>query len=122
MTGPLFFAAFSRGEPPRRFEGKRRYDKAFQSVPGGRNRICAARCTVPHRKGRGAASAGEQLRPVIGPRRIAVIAHTNGGLACIENVGAVPGAVHPALHHLLRRPLPPGDVFSGGAKAGPLFQ
>lgn len=38
-----------------------------------------------------------------------------------ENVGPVAGAVHPALHHLLRGLLAPGDIFAGAAVLYPLL-
>ena len=71
---------------------------------------------APVKRGRGvcARSADEHLGPVVPGGHIP---HADLGIGGVEDIGPVAAGVHPAVDHLLGRPLAVGDVFPGGAVA-----
>ena len=65
--------------------------------------------------------SNEKLCPVIYARRIAVTAHADRRKFCVEDIGPVPGTVHPGLHNLLGCSLSPCYIFASASIAHTLF-
>ena len=79
-------------------------------------RSCCSCITQSFRREEGITLVREHLGPVVHTVFLH-ISYADGGEVCIEDIGSVTGAVHPAVHHFLRTSLTVGDVFTCTAVA-----
>src|SRR5690606_17460393 len=101
------------GTPRRRVSGSRAVSAGAEAVSAGAGRCQREPDGVSG--SRAVSAVAEHLRPVRPAVAVVGEPHPDRHEATVEDVGAVPRAVHPARHHVPRGPVTVGDVLPAPA-------